>query len=256
VRIRHQIEVKTKRMLSAQKLWIARVSLALSFVGCIFVIAAFSVLVLGRVTLGLFIIAVGILLTLPRLAVVANHLGSHSTLVFLGRLASSLRNRMLRTLLLYLSLFVYFEYFWYRRLSSQPSWFEAGHSSEANVNAMWSMVVFIVPFGGILLLAGLIVIPIACWYYYLDAKERKLGPLISTAVSIPSFITYFLSGSQLAFQLWTASTIVSILAWPSFDKRLSRKLSHAVEQMAVTSLCVLIMLAPFSMILPDRKSVV
>jgi len=219
--------------------------------GYLTIVAAFSMAVLREMGIAIFLLITGAFLELPQILFTVHQLTSNALSGVIYRFLGAFRGRILRTILLYFSLFLYLEYFWYTRLSTQPSWLEGELWAMRNVNVEWNIFAFIVPLGGFLLITGLIVIPMLVWYAYQDIKEKRYGSFVSTCVSVPSFLLYFLSGSQLAFQVWTATTLVSILGWPRIKRSGTRNVFNALREVALTSICVLIISLPFSIMLPN-----
>jgi len=110
----------------------------------------------------------------------------------------SLRNRIIRSLLLYLSLFLSLEYFWWIRLGQKPTLYSAEYwKLIVNLNVR-QLGTVLLGFGAVLICLIVSALPLTVVLLVQDLLDRRYGSFISTCISIPSFLTLFFSSSAFA----------------------------------------------------------
>jgi hypothetical protein len=225
------------------------VVLVLETLGFTCFIIAFSFIVIGRLTEGFFLYIIGSAILFPFVVSIARK--EHLSIRFLvSKLVEVFKSRFAKVFLIYFALFLSLLYFWFNKTLEHQA-LHAELWSVANVNTLWLRFLTIV-FGGILILIGFISFPILILFTIKQIRRKRYASIFGLFLSIPSFLFVFFSGSQIAFQVWLLTTVISIFSWTAVrNGGLLKRISYIYKEIAATSLCVLIVTSSTSYVLPN-----
>jgi hypothetical protein len=215
------------------------ITLMFETLGCICLTMAFLFIVIGEIMEGFYFYVIGFAVFFTFMFIPVRK--EYQTIRFLfSKLVETFKGRLAKISLVYFTLFLSLLCFWFNKVLEHEG-VRAERWSAINMNTLVVRYLIIFFGGGILILFVCKAFPILLLFIIKQVKLKRYTSTLSLFLSIPSFLFVFFHGSQLASEVWLLTTVISIFSWTVVKGGgLLKKISYICREIAVTSMCVLI----------------